>query len=102
MLRHEAAIDLREAPPQQAPRRRGREDGGVPVKLGLGKGASFETTVSRQDAGRMGHTFLGGILVALGVFVCAHARHQLLESVVTESGAGPAPPWPGTPPRRRP
>lgn len=43
----------------------------MPVKLGLGKGASFETTVSRQDAGRMGHTFLGGILVALGVFVCA-------------------------------
>lgn len=68
---HEAAIDLREAPPQKAPRRRGREDGGVPVRLGLGKEASFETTVSRKDAGRMGHTFLGGILVALGVFVCA-------------------------------
>ena len=70
---HEATIDVRETPPQKAPRCRGRDDGdgGVPVKLGLGKAASFETTVSRKDAGRMGHTFLGGILVALGVFVCA-------------------------------
>ena len=68
---HEATIDVGEAPRRKAPRRRRRDDGGVPVKLGLGKAASFETTVSRKDAGRMGHTFLGGILVALGVFVCA-------------------------------
>ena len=42
----------------------------VPVKMGLGKLGSFETTVSKKDAGKLAHTFLGGLLVALGVIVC--------------------------------
>ena len=39
--------------------------------MGLRNFGNFETTVSREDAGRMGHTFLGGLLVALGVMLCA-------------------------------
>jgi hypothetical protein len=67
----EMALDVREPPEQNAPRSRGSDDQAVPIRMGLGKAASFETTVSRKDAGRMGHTFLGGILVALGVILCA-------------------------------
>jgi len=43
----------------------------VPVKLGLRNIGEFQTTVSRQDAGRMSHTFLGGMLTLLVVIVCA-------------------------------
>jgi len=65
------SIDVQETPPRNGPQRRGTEDRGVPIKMGLGKVGIFETTVSRKDAGRMGHTFLGGMLVALGVMICA-------------------------------
>jgi DNA-directed RNA polymerase subunit RPC12/RpoP len=50
---------------------RGSGGDGVPVKMGLRHLGSFETTVSRKDAGRMGHTFLGGMLALLGVVLCA-------------------------------
>ena len=42
----------------------------MPVKVGLGKLGSFETTVSKNDAGKGLHTLLGGLMVALGVIVC--------------------------------
>ena len=64
-------IDVRETPRRNAAQRREPAGQGVPLKMGLGKVGSFETTVSRKDAGRMGHTFLGGMLVALGVIICA-------------------------------
>jgi len=57
--------DVRKAAP-----RRGPNGNDVPVKMGLGKMGSFETTVSKNDAGRMAHTFLGGLMVALGMIVC--------------------------------
>jgi len=41
----------------------------VPLKIGLPKLGGLETNVSRQDAGRLGHTFLGGTLALLGVIV---------------------------------
>ena len=31
----------------------------VPVRLGLSKVAQFETQVTKDDAGKMGHAFLG-------------------------------------------
>jgi len=64
-------LDVQPVSGRSVTRRCGPHDSGVPLKVGLGEAGGFETTVSRQDAGRMGHTFLGGLLVALGVFVCA-------------------------------
>jgi len=55
---------------RRAQPRRGPNGNEVPVEMGLGKMGSFKTTVSKNDAGRMAHTFLGGLMVALGMIVC--------------------------------
>jgi hypothetical protein len=52
-------------------RRRAPVDDDKPVKLGFGEYAQMEVDVDRKTRNAMATTFLGGILVALGVFIAA-------------------------------
>jgi hypothetical protein len=42
----------------------------VPVRINVPKLGTFEGRMSKEDAGRMGQTWLGGMLALLGVIVC--------------------------------
>ena len=54
------------------PRRRNRDDDLVDVSMSGPKGiCGFQTKVSRKSADMMATTFLGGLLVVIGVIVCA-------------------------------
>jgi hypothetical protein len=62
----------RVSPARNRPSERSRRDKkSVKVRMGIANLGGLETTVSKQDAGRMGHTFVGGIIALLGVIVCA-------------------------------
>lgn len=48
----------------------GREEKSTTVRMGLRGVAAMEAKVSKKDAGRMAHTFLGGLIALAAVIVC--------------------------------
>lgn len=45
------------------------DEGAVPFKVSVPGVTGMQTSVSKSDAGKMATTFLGGMLVALGVII---------------------------------